>query len=164
MRQSWRLAIGSALLYTLAFNLTFFIQELFLVVPKALTPGLRPTLFHNNHKWEGAIRSRVSFRGPARWRSSSAPLSACCSCAAVASRSTTIRLFLVWMAFSGFFQALPQVVMGAFVPGNDVGMAMDYFHMTPARQVDVAAFGALAAMIPIGTTPGSRDAADSSHR
>jgi hypothetical protein len=35
-------AIGSTLLYTLAFNLTFFIQELFLVVPKALTPGLRP--------------------------------------------------------------------------------------------------------------------------
>ena len=31
----WRLTVQSALLYTLAFNLTFFIQELFLVVPKA---------------------------------------------------------------------------------------------------------------------------------
>jgi hypothetical protein len=30
MRQSWRLAIGLALLYTLAFNLTFFIQELWI--------------------------------------------------------------------------------------------------------------------------------------
>lgn len=38
--------ISSALLYTLAFNLTFFIQELFLVLPKALTAGVRPTLFH----------------------------------------------------------------------------------------------------------------------
>jgi hypothetical protein len=49
----WRLTITSALLYALAFNLIFFIQELFLVLPKALTPGLRPTLFHNNHRWEG---------------------------------------------------------------------------------------------------------------
>jgi hypothetical protein len=39
-----RLTLSSALLYSLAFNLTFFIQELLLVVPKALTPGLHPTL------------------------------------------------------------------------------------------------------------------------
>ena len=63
MRPSWRLAIGSALLYTLAFNLTFFIQELFLVVPKALTPGLRPTLFHNNHSWEGTHPLASLFQG-----------------------------------------------------------------------------------------------------
>ena len=43
---NWKQTISSALLYTLAFNLTFFIQELFLVLPKALTPGVRPTLFH----------------------------------------------------------------------------------------------------------------------
>jgi hypothetical protein len=43
---NWKLTVTSALLYTLAFNLIFFIQELFLVLPKALTPGLRPTLFH----------------------------------------------------------------------------------------------------------------------
>jgi hypothetical protein len=53
MPWNWKLTINSALLYALAFNLTFFIQELFLVLPKALTPGLRPTLFHNNHSWEG---------------------------------------------------------------------------------------------------------------
>src|SRR5690606_22846652 len=47
----WRLVAHSALLYTIAFNLVFFIQELFLVLPKAFTPGLRPTLYHNNHDW-----------------------------------------------------------------------------------------------------------------
>jgi hypothetical protein len=51
------------LLYTLAFNLTFFIQELFLVVPKALTPGLRPTLFHNNHLWQGEHPLASLFQG-----------------------------------------------------------------------------------------------------
>jgi hypothetical protein len=45
--------LGSSLLYAIAFNLTFFIQELFLVIPKSLTPGLYPTLFHNNHTWTG---------------------------------------------------------------------------------------------------------------
>src|SRR4051812_35873206 len=49
----WRLTIASTLLYVLAFNLIFFLQELFLVIPKALTPGLHPTLFHNNHDWTG---------------------------------------------------------------------------------------------------------------
>jgi hypothetical protein len=43
--RDWSLSISSMLLYILAFNLVFFIQELFLVLPKALTPGLRPTLY-----------------------------------------------------------------------------------------------------------------------
>ena len=63
MRQRWRQTIGSALLYTLAFNLTFFIQELFLVVPKVLTPGLRPTLYHNNHLWLGENPLARLFQG-----------------------------------------------------------------------------------------------------
>jgi hypothetical protein len=148
-RQSWRLAIGSALLYTLAFNLTFFIQELFLVVPKALTPGLRPTLFHNNHKWEGTHPLASLFQGTGALAIFISAIVCMLLLRGSRIRSTTIRLFLVWMAFSGFFQALPQVVMGAFVPGNDVGMAMDYLHMTPIAK-QVAAFGALAALIPIG--------------
>ena len=145
----WRLAISSTLLYTLAFNLTFFIQELFLVVPKALTPGLRPTLFHNNHTWEGHHALASLFQG-------TGALATCVSgvvCMLLLRgdrvRSTTARLFLVWMAFNGFFMALPQVVIGALVPANDVGMAMDYFHMSAAAKW-LAAIVALAALIPIG--------------
>jgi hypothetical protein len=58
-----KLAVNSALLYALAFSLIFFIQELFLVVPKALTPGLRPTLFHNNHQWDGDNPLAALFQG-----------------------------------------------------------------------------------------------------
>src|SRR5262245_10284542 len=58
-----RLVLTSALACTLAFNLTFFIQELFLVVPKALTPGLSPTLFHNNHTWTGTHPLAELFQG-----------------------------------------------------------------------------------------------------
>src|SRR3546814_12865015 len=62
-RWNWPLTINSALIYTLAFTLVFFTQELFLVVPKALTPGLRPTLYHNNHGWEGDHPLASLFQG-----------------------------------------------------------------------------------------------------
>jgi hypothetical protein len=101
MRRNWRYAIGSTLLYTL----TFFIQELFLVVPKASTPGLRPTLYHNNHLWLGENPLAHLFQGTG----ASAIFMSAIVCMLLLKgdriRSTTLRLFLVWMAFSGFFHA-----------------------------------------------------------
>jgi hypothetical protein len=141
---NWRLTIVSALLYALAYNLTFFVQELFLVVPKALTPGLEPTLYHNNHTWTGdhplanlfqgtgalaILVSGVSFSQLLRWRQA----------------SSTLRLFFIWMAYHGLFQSLPQVVIGAINPGNDVGMAMDYFEMGQKSKT----FFALVALVSI---------------
>ena len=41
------------------------------------------------------------------------------------------------MAYNGFFQSLPQVVFGAFVPANDVGMAMEWLGLN--RQIKIAA-------------------------
>lgn len=148
-RNVWRLAVSSTLLYTLAFNLTFFIQEVFLVVPKALTPGLRPTLFHNNHTWEGDHALASLFQGTGALATFLSGVVCMLLLRGDRVRSTTARLFLVWMAFNGFFMALPQVVIGALVPANDVGMAMDYFHMS-ARAKWIAAIVALAALVPIG--------------
>src|ERR1700678_507934 len=119
----WRLTITSALIYALAFNLVFFIQELFLVLPKALTPGLRPTIFHNNHRWEGknplpgllpcTVEFPIMITG--------------LICAYVFKRrvvcSTAAGVFFVWMTCNGFLQSLPQVVICSVEPRNDVGMA-----------------------------------------
>src|SRR6266567_9636928 len=33
---------------------------------------------------------------------------------------SSVRLFLIWMAYNGFFQSLPQAIIGAVNPGNDV--------------------------------------------
>ena len=145
-----RLALCSALLYTLAFNLTFFIQELFLVVPKALTPGLRPTLFHNNHTWEGQHPLASLFQGTGALATLISGVICLLLLRGDRVRSTTLRLLLIWMAFHGFFQALPQFVIGALVPGNDVGMAMDYFHMSQTAKW-IAASVALAAIVPIAS-------------
>lgn len=137
------LSISSTLLYTLAFNLTFFIQELFLVLPKALTPGLQPTLYHNNHKWAGEHPLASLFQGTGAL----ATVLTALACIALLrhARGTTLRLFLVWMAYCGLFMALPQVVIGALSSGSDVGMAMDYLQLRPFAKT-VSALVALAVM------------------
>jgi hypothetical protein len=61
-------------------------------------------------------------------------------------RSNTLRLFLIWMAYCGFFMSLPQVVVGAIVPQNDVGMAMDYLGLSVTAKTFVALVAL--AMIP----------------
>jgi hypothetical protein len=148
IRPSLRLAAGSALLCTLAYNLTFFIQELFLVLPKALTPGLRPTLYHNNHSWQGDHPLASLFQGTGAL----AILISCFACLLLLRgnriHSPTLRLLLIWMAYSGYFQALFQICVGAFVPGNDVGMAMEYLGLSQSERV-IVALVALAAVYPL---------------
>jgi hypothetical protein len=144
-RWNWRLTASSALLYALAYNLTFFIQELFLVLPKAFLPGVHATLFHNNHIWQGHNPLTSLFQG-------TGALATFISGALCARRlrrrppaSTAWRLFLIWMTYNGLLQALSQVVVGALLPANDVGMAMDYLGLGPLGK-SLAALLALVAI------------------
>jgi hypothetical protein len=141
----WKLSTTSALLYALAFNLIFFIQELFLVLPKAFTPGLRPTLFHNNHRWEGDNPLASLFQGTGALAIFVTGLICAFLLKRGVGRSSSVRFFLIWMAYNGFLQSLPQVVIGSVEPENDVGMAMDYLRLgTPLK-----AAAALMALIAI---------------
>jgi hypothetical protein len=133
----WRKTFCSTLLYTLGFNLTFLLQELFLVLPKALTPGLQPTLFHNNHSWQGHNPVAALFQGTG----AVAILISSVVCMLLLKhpwRSATARLFLVWMAYSGAFMALPQMVIGAVSPQSDVGMAMSFLQLGAVARTMVA--------------------------
>lgn len=146
MRAGWRLPVASMLLYVLAFNLVFFLQELFLVLPKALTPGLQATLYHNNHAWTGDNPLAALFQGTGV----AATLLAGLGCLAWlrssrAPRAPAARLFVAWMAYCGCMMALPQVVAGALLPGSDVGMAMGYLQLGPVAKT-AAALVALAAI------------------
>jgi hypothetical protein len=50
------------------------------------------------------------------------------------------------MTYNGFFQSLPQVIIGAVNPRNDVGMAMDYLRLgTPVKTV--------VALVALAATP-----------
>jgi hypothetical protein len=135
---NWTLTINSALLYACAFNLTFFIQELFLVLPKALTPGLRPTLFHNNHTWEGENPLASLLQGTGALAIFLTGVACAFLLRRSAGRSSSVRLFFIWMSYNGFFQSLPQVVIGAVSPRNDVGMAMEYLNLATTAKTAAA--------------------------
>jgi hypothetical protein len=142
----WRSTAASTLLCVLAFNLTFFIQELFLVLPKALTPGLRPTLYHNNHSWEGTNPLAGLFQGTGALATLAVGLFCLWMLGQPRERSDGTRLFLYWMAYCGCFMALPQVVIGSLSPGSDVGMAMSYLHFGETARVG-------AGLIALGLMP-----------
>lgn len=117
------------------------------MLPKALTPGVRPMLFHNNHSWEGENALTSLFQGTGAL----AILLSGVVCALLlqrrSPRSSPVRLFLIWMAYSGLFQALPQVVIGAISPASDVGMAMNYLRLGSTART-AAALVALALIPP----------------
>lgn len=141
--------LTSTLLCILAFNLTFLVQELGLVVPKALTPGLRPTLYHNNHDWQGDHPLAELFQGTGALAIALLALGAFLLLVrGPAIVSLRGRLLLFWFAFCGAFMALPQVVTGALAPRSDVGRAMDYFGWSPGVKT-LLALVALAAVPPI---------------
>jgi hypothetical protein len=129
-----RQTINSAVLYALSFNLIFFIQELFLVLPKAFIPGIRPTLFHNNHTWTGQNPLVHLFQGTGALAIFLVAIVCALLLRRFSTRSCSVRLFLIWMTYNGFLQSLPQIVIGSVESENDVGMAMDYLHLeAPAK-------------------------------
>lgn len=145
----WQRMAQSALAYVLAFNITFFIQELFLVLPKAFVPGLQPTLYHNNHNWTGDAAIADLFQGTGAL----AILVSGLICLAIVSQQARPSLLLLWLAFSGLFQSLPQFVVGAITAGNDTGQAYDYLALGTVVEA-VLAILALAAMAAAGIVLG----------
>ena len=134
----WRLTFASTLAFALAFNLTFFIQELCLVLPKALTPGLHPTLFHNNHTWSGSHPLEDLFQGTGALATVISGALCWAFLARGRGRSESSRLLLLWMAYAGLFMALPQVVVGAVSDASDLGRAMVYFQLGGGTRIALA--------------------------
>ncbi|HSQ99130.1 MAG TPA: hypothetical protein VLM36_04355 [Sphingomicrobium sp.] len=129
-----RPTVGSILLCALSFNLTFLWQELWLVIPKALTPGLHPVLYHNDHEWTGTAPVAELLQGSGAVATLVSGLLFCAALRLAGRLSATARLFLFWMSFEGIFQSLTQVAIGALLAGNDVGRALGYLQVSvPAR-------------------------------
>jgi hypothetical protein len=140
-KMGWPPIIHSMLAYVLAFNLTFFIQELFLVLPKSMVPGLTATLYHNNHDWAGTDPIAELFQGTG----AVAILLSGLIFSLIAARQKKPSFLVLWMAFNGLFQSLPQFIVGAIAPGNDMARAYDYLAIGQAGEALLALAG-LAAM------------------
>jgi hypothetical protein len=139
------LSPASVLLCALAFNLTFFWQELWLVIPKALTPGLHAILYHNNHDWIGEAPVAELLQGTGALATLASGLAFCGGLAVARRASATWRLFFFWMAFQGLYQSLTQLSIGTLLPGNDVGRALGYLGIGMAGKMALLAL-AVAAM------------------
>lgn len=117
--------INSAVLYALAFNLIFFIQELFLALGKKWL-GLKAYLYHNNHDWDG----QHPMEGLAQGLGAAAIFICAVICLFIARRirlsTHWSQLFFLWMAFQGFAQSLPQFMTASSAPDTDTGQAFSY--------------------------------------
>jgi hypothetical protein len=120
----WRGFGASALLCALAFNLTFFVQEVGLVIPKALVPGLHPVLYHNDHDWRGDAPIAELLQATGAVATLASGLVFLWLAQRIAPDRPGWRLFAFWMAFEGLFQSLSQWAVGSLIPGNDVGRAL----------------------------------------
>lgn len=143
--------VGSLLLSALAFNLMFLFQELGLVIPKAMTPGLQPVLYHNNHDWTGDNPLAELLQGTGALAIFILSLALFGLVRWLQPRGFLVRSFLLWLVFHGFFQSVPQVVVGSILPGNDVGRAMTWLAMSPPLKL-LAAFVAMALIVWFGLT------------
>lgn len=143
--------IGSILFCALAFTLTFFWQELWLVIPKALTPGLHPILYHNDHDWTGKVRIAELLQGSGAIATLASGLTFLGALSLARSMSISWRLFFFWMAFQGLYQALTQLAVGTLLPGNDVGRALAYLAASGTGKA-LLLIAAVAAMAFAGTT------------
>ena len=143
-RPDLRLGALSTLAFALAYNLIFLTQELGLVIPKAFTPGLKPTLFHNNHDWTGHHPLENLFQGTGALATVLVGLACAAWVTVRPPRSDGVRLFALWMALLGVLSALPQVLIGTVIAQNDVGRAMGYFGMAPGAKLAASVVAVIA--------------------
>jgi hypothetical protein len=121
--------LNSAVLYALAFNIVFFLQELFLVLGKK-SLGLVTYLYHNNHSWEGTDPRTALMQGTGALAIFVFGV-LCLAWFRHVRRATGIwKVLLLWLAFQGLMQSVPQLMVASFAPDTDVGQALvGYLHM-----------------------------------
>jgi hypothetical protein len=142
------LIINSAVLYALAFNVIFFIQELFLALGKRWL-GLKATLYHNNHNWEG----NHPMESLAQGYGAAAIFITGLICLFLTNRTKQsahwMHLFLLWLAFQGLVQSIPQFITARIAPDTDTGQAFTYLGIGEELGVIISIAG-IAAMLYVG--------------
>ena len=120
---SYATVINSAVLYTIAFNLIFFLQEVFLVLGKKAL-GLEAHLYHNNHTWEGEHPMISLMQGSGALAIFIIGLICLLIYRFIPNFKSVWKLFVLWLAFHGLIQSIPQVTIAYLDPETDVGDAL----------------------------------------
>ena len=115
--------INSAVFFALAFNIIFFLQEVFLVLGKKVL-GLQSFLYHNNHTWVGEHPMTSLMQGSGALAIFLIGLICLALFQFIRNSGSIWKLFIFWLAFSGLIQSIPQVIIGYLSPSTDVGQAL----------------------------------------
>jgi hypothetical protein len=167
----WVLVINSAVLYALAYNLTFLLQELSLVIPKAIY-GLQPILYHNNHRWLGSDPIEDLLQGSGALATLISGLLFCGILSRQSKSQSLFKLFSIWMVYQGLTQSLHQFAFVVLNPDGDVADALDYLGVGEIWRYSLA-IAALGGLVFVGLlltrpllefAPSSRHAATPSCR
>jgi hypothetical protein len=115
--------VNSGVLYALAFNIIFFLQELFLVLGKKAL-GLQAFLYHNNHIWTGEHPESLLMQGTGALGIFLVGLICLFIFRLLLGSRSLWKPFFLWLAFNGLIQSIPQVMAAYFAPNTDVGEAL----------------------------------------
>lgn len=142
----WPLIINSAVLYALAFNVIFFIQELFLALGKRWL-GLKAFLYHNNHNWEGEHPMERLAQGYGAVAIFITGV-ICLLIARQMKRSAHwMHLFFLWMSFQGFAQSIPQFITANNARDTDTGQAFTYLGIGNTAGMIIAVAGIIIMLV-----------------
>jgi len=120
--------INSSVLYALAYNIIYFIQELFLVFGKKWI-GLKAYLYHNNHKWIGEDPRDDLMQGLGALTIFLLGILLLILFFKIRDSKHWITLFILWLAYHGLIQSLPQLSSVPMDRGSDVGQAITYLQL-----------------------------------
>ena len=141
---SFKTLINSGVLYALAYNLIFFLQELFLVLGKKAI-GLEAYLYHNNHTWNGEHPMASLMQGSGALAIFVLGLLFLLIYKWIKKSGSIWKLLVLWLAFHGLIQSLPQVTVAYFDPGTDVGEALvGYLNLNSTLLIFLAILSVLA--------------------
>lgn len=130
-KASYATMVNSAVFYALAFNIIFFLQEVFLVMGKKAL-GLKSFLYHNNHTWEGEHPMASLMQGSGALAIFFIGLTCLAIFQFMRTSKSFWKLFVLWLAFHGLVQSIPQVIVAYLDPGTDVGDALvGYLQLNP---------------------------------
>jgi hypothetical protein len=123
-KPGWATALNMGVLYALAYNTIFFLQELFLVLGKTWI-GIDAVLYHNNHSYESNDPRAELMQG-----TGAAGIFLVGLLFLLLERSMKgggwLRLLSLWLAMNGLLQSLPQFATSMMAPDTDTGQSLTY--------------------------------------
>lgn len=134
-----------ALQYVIAYNFVFFIQELFLAWGKNWI-GLTSYLYHNNHGWDGIDSRTALLQGSGALAILFFGLLMIGVFLIMRKRNISVwtKTMVLWLAFQGLIQSLPQVTTAFVAKNTDVGQAFNYLSINGIKGFSIALLSVIA--------------------